>query len=135
MPELIAYLNGVNYPGFIKVSTLITKIIGVAFAVSGRLSIGKEGPLCHIGAVWGAAILYMVPGIDLRHLMNDETKRLFVAAGSSAGVSVAFGAPIGGALFCYELSKPNTFWQFRMIWKVFFSCSWAVFTMGILTGI
>lgn len=38
--------------------------------------------------------------------------REFLAAGISAGVSVAFGAPIGGALFAYEISGPATFWTF-----------------------
>jgi H+/Cl- antiporter ClcA len=48
-------------------------------------------------------------------------------------VSAAFGAPIGGALFSYELSQPNTFWKFEMIWKVFLCCSMSVFTLGILS--
>jgi H+/Cl- antiporter ClcA len=51
------------------------------------------------------------------------------------GVSAAFGAPIGGALFCYEMSKPNTFWKFTMIWKVFFSCSVGNLTIAILNSI
>lgn len=50
-------------------------------------------------------------------------------------MAVAFGSPIGGALFVYELSKPNTFWQFKMIWKVFFSCCICCFTMAIWLGI
>lgn len=132
--ELIGYLNGVNYPLFLGIPTLVTKVIGVALAVSGRLCIGKEGPLCHIGAVWGVLVLYM-PFIDLKYLMNDENKRVFVAAGASAGVSVAFGSPIGGALFVYELSMPNTFWKFQMIWKVFFSCCISCFTLAIWSGI
>ena len=131
--ELIGYLNGINYHHFIGIDTLLTKVVGVALAVSGRLCIGKEGPLCHIGAVWGALVLY-IPGLDLKHLQNDETKRIFIAAGASAGVAVAFGSPIGGALFVYELSKPNTFWQFKMIWKVFFSCCICCFTMAIWLG-
>jgi len=109
--ELIGYLNGVNMEGFLKISTLITKVIGVTLAVAGKLCVGKEGPLAHIGAIVGASILY-IPGLGFEHLRNDETKRLFIAAGASTGVSAAFGAPIGGALFCYELSKPNTFWKF-----------------------
>ena len=68
-------------------------------------------------------------------LRNDEKKRAYVAAGASAGVSVAFGAPIGGALFAYEMSKPNTFWRFSMIWKVFFACSVANLTLAILTSL
>jgi chloride channel 7 len=57
--ELIGYLNGVNYPGFIGIPTLITKIFGVSFAVSGKLCVGKEGPLAHIGANVGLLALYL----------------------------------------------------------------------------
>lgn len=128
--ELIGFLNGVNYPNFINFKTLITKIIGVTLSVSGKLCVGKEGPLAHIGAIIGVGVLY-VPGLNLRFLRNDENKRLFAAAGASTGVSVAFGAPIGGALFCYELSQPNTFWKFAMIWKVFFSCAIGTFTLAV----
>ena len=45
---------------------------------------------------------------------------------------MAFGSPIGGALFCYELSKPNTFWKFEMIWKVFFACCMGTFSLAVL---
>lgn len=132
--ELIGYLNGVNQPGFLGINTLITKVVGVSLAVSARLAVGKEGPLAHIGAIVGASVLY-IPGLGLEHLRNDETKRLFIAAGASTGVSVAFGAPIGGALFCYELSRPNTFWRFTMIWKVFFAASLGTFVMAMWNGI
>ena len=132
--EIIGFLNGVNYPEFLNIKTLITKIIGVTLSVSGRLCVGKEGPLAHIGAIIGVGVLYL-PGLDLRFLRNDENKRLFAAAGASTGVSVAFGAPIGGALFCYELSQPNTFWKFAMIWKVFFSCAIGTFTLAVCEAI
>lgn len=130
--ELIGYLNGVNYPNFIGFDTLLTKVVGVTFAVCAKLCIGKEGPLAHIGAICGMSVLYL-PGYE--HLRNDEVKRLFCAAGASTGVSVAFGAPIGGALFCYELSRPNTFWKFHMIWKVFFACALGTFTLAMWSGI
>lgn len=132
--ELIGYVNGVNYHGFIGMNTLFVKVIGVVFAVSGKLCVGKEGPLAHIGAIVGAMVCYF-PFCDLRHIHNDESKRVYVAAGASAGVAVAFGAPIGGALFVYELSKPNTFWQFHMIWKVFFCCCMSTFTMALWFGL
>jgi len=131
--ELIGYLNGVNYPGFIGIPTLITKIIGVTLAVSGKLCVGKEGPLAHIGANIGAFVLYLFPQFEF--LRNDENRRLLIAAGGSAGVSVAFGAPIGGALFSYELSKPNTFWKFEMLWRVFLCCAMAVFTAGFCDAV
>ena len=58
-----------------------------------------------------------------------------IAAGAAAGVSVAFGAPIGGALFAYEISKPNTFWNFGMLWKVFLTTSVSCFTLAILQSL
>ena len=128
--ELIAYLNGVNYPGLIGFNTLLVKILGVTFAVCGGLCVGKEGPLAHIGANVGAAIGYF-PFPRFEYLRNDKNKRELVAAGCSAGVSAAFGAPIGGALFAYELSKPNEFWKFSVLWKSFFACSTAVLCCAI----
>lgn len=132
--ELIGYMNGINYPDFIGINTLITKAVGVTFAVTGKLCVGKEGPLAHIGAIVGLSVLY-IPGLGFEFLRNEDVKRQFIAAGASAGVSAAFGAPIGGALFCYEMSKPNTFWKFTMIWKVFFSCSVGNLTLAILTSL
>jgi len=120
--ELVGYLNGVNYPGWIDLKVLVTKIIGVTFAVCGRLAVGKEGPLAHIGAIIGALVIY-IPGLDFEFLRNDTQKRVFIAAGASVGVSCAFGAPMGGSLFAYEMSKSTTFWKFHMIWKIFASCA------------
>ena len=128
--EIIGYVNGINYPETININTLITKVFGVVLAVAGTLCVGKEGPLAHIGACAGALILYVF-GDKLKFLHNDHKKRQFIAAGASAGVSVAFGAPIGGALFVFELSKPNPFWKFSMLWKTFLACSSAVFFLAI----
>lgn len=109
--EMIGYMNGVNYPDFIGINTLITKIIGVTLAVSSRLCIGKEGPLAHIGSIMALLPTYL-PFEAFKTLQNDYTKRQLIAAGGSSGVAAAFGAPIGGTLFAYEMSKPTSFWSF-----------------------
>ena len=127
--EIIGYVNGVNYPDCINHKTLVTKILGVTLAVAGGLTVGKEGPLAHIGGNLGAMSAY-IPGLNF--LQNDHKKRQLIAAGASAGVSIAFGAPIGGALFLYELSRGNPFWNFGLLWKVFLTCATAVFTVGVL---
>ena len=129
VPEVMGLLNGVNYHGSINVLTLFAKIIGVVLAVVANLCVGKEGPLVHIGAIVGTMIPYM-PLDGFKCFRNDADKRTFMAAGSSAGVSAAFGAPIGGALFTYEISKPNTFWSFSMLWRVFFTSAISTFTLG-----
>lgn len=128
--EYIGYINGVNYPDFINVATYITKILGTSFAVISKLAVGKEGPLAHIGAISGISIAYLFKTFEF--LRNDEMRRVLTAAGCSAGVAVAFGAPIGGTLFAYEMSRPNTFWRFSMIWKVFMACSISCFTLAFL---
>lgn len=128
--ELIGYLNGVNYPNLFSFETLVVKIFGVLLAVSGGLAVGKEGPSAHFGAIIGSAVPYF-PLPRFEWLRNDIHKRELIAAGCSAGVSTAFGSPIGGTLFAYELSKPNTFWRFGVLWKSFFACSIAVLTVTI----
>lgn len=59
LAEMIGYMNGVNYPDFIGIKTLLTKILGVVLAVSSRLCVGKEGPLGHIGAISGILPIYI----------------------------------------------------------------------------
>jgi len=134
IPELMSILNGVNVAEIIGFKTLITKIFGTVLAVSGGLTIGKEGPLAHIGANIGVMVSHM-PVSYFRCLHNDVYKRQMMSSGISAGVSAAFGAPIGGTLFSYEISKPNTFWTFGMLWRVFLASALSTFTLSILTSL
>jgi len=132
--EIMGLLNGVNYPDVIGFKTFFVKMAGTVFAVVSGLAIGKEGPLAHIGANLGVIVSH-IPLNSFRCLQNDVVKRQLMSSGVSAGVSAAFGAPIGGALFSYEISKPNTFWTFSMIWRVFICSSISTFTLSILTSL
>lgn len=132
--EVMGLLNGINYPDVIGIKTLFVKVVGTTLAVSGGLCIGKEGPLLHIGAIIGCMMCFL-PFQGIRCLQNDVSKRQMIAAGGAAGVAAAFGAPIGGALFTYEISKPNTFWTFSMLWRVFFGTALAVFTLSLFTSL
>jgi len=127
--ETMGILNGVKYPDFICLKALVVKFFGVAFAVSAGLCVGKEGPLVHMGAIVGCAIPYLPLGFT-KYFRNDFEKRKLMAVGIASGVSAAFGAPIGGALFAYEISKPNTFWSFSLTWKVFFASTIATFSLS-----
>jgi chloride channel 7 len=133
--EIMAILNGINYPGFISVGVLFCKCFCVILGICASLCIGKEGPLAHIGACVAYFIIYYVPIKKFDYFKNEVSKREFLAGGASAGVSAAFGAPIGGALFSYELSRPATFWTFSMLWRIFFCCSTSTFTLSILSQI
>jgi len=126
-------LNGVNYPNCIGIDTFFVKSFGTLFAVCGGLAIGKEGPLVHIGGIVGVICCYS-PLSWSKFMQNDVRKRQMIATGGACGLSVAFGAPIGGALFAYEISTPNTFWTFSMLWRVFCSTAIATFTLAMLTS-
>jgi len=128
--ECMGMLNGVNYPDYISIRTLIVKFVGVSLASTGGLCLGKEGPLVHMGAIVGHLVAYLPFNFEI-YFRNDFEKRKLCAIGCAAGVSAAFGAPIGGSLFAFELSKPNTFWSFSLTWKVFFASSMSVFFLGV----
>ncbi len=112
----------------------IIKAIGVTLAVAGTLIVGREGPLAHIGAAVASFVLFM-PLKYLEQFRYEIKRREFIAAGISAGVSVAFGAPMGGALFAYEISSPSTFWTFKLLWRNFFCASIATFFLAVLVAV
>jgi H+/Cl- antiporter ClcA len=130
--ELIAYCNGINIPNFIGARTLFVKVLGNALAVAAGLCVGKEGPLAHIGAIVGQAVLY-IPISSLLPYRNEKDKREIACAGAAAGVAAAFGSPIGGTLFIYEVSHQSQFWSFALTWKTFFASSVATFVLNILS--
>ena len=71
---------------------------GLMLAVASGLSLGKEGPLVHVACCLGNILSYFFP----KYRKNEAKKREVLSASAAAGVSVAFGAPVGGVLFSLE---------------------------------
>ncbi|KAJ4752028.1 Chloride channel protein [Rhynchospora pubera] len=125
IPEIKAYLNGVDTPNMYGANVLIVKIFGSIGAVSAGLDLGKEGPLVHIGACissllsQGGSDKYRLNWKWLKYFKNDRDRRDLITCGSSAGVCAAFRSPIGGVLF--SLEEVATWWRNALLWRAFFS--------------
>lgn len=112
--EIKTILSGFIIRGYLGKWTLIIKSIGVMLAVSAGLSLGKEGPLVHVACCIGNIISYLFP----KYGRNEAKKREILSAAAAAGVSMAFGAPIGGVLF--SLEEVSYYFPLKTLWRSFF---------------
>lgn len=125
IPEIKAYLNGVDTPDMFGAPTLFVKTVGSIGAVAAGLDLGKEGPMVHIGTCiasllgQGGTEKYRLKWRWLRYMNNDRDRRDLITCGSSAGVCAAFRAPVGGVLFALE--EVATWWRSALLWRTFFS--------------
>jgi chloride channel 7 len=108
IPEVKAYLNGIDAYSILAPSTLFVKIFGSIFGVAAGFVVGKEGPMVHTGACianllgQGGSKKYRLTWKWLRFFKNDRDRRDLITCGAAAGVAAAFRAPVGGVLFALE---------------------------------
>jgi chloride channel 7 len=135
IPDVKGFLNGNHLRGAFNVKTLFAKFTGVIASVSSGIPTGPEGPMIHMGAIIGAGVsqgrsktLRINTGLfsDLRNIIE---RRDFISSGAAAGVSAAFGAPIGGILF--SLEEISTYWNNELTWRSFVGCMIATYTVNV----
>lgn len=139
IPEIKAYLNGINVPHFLRLRTFFVTVASTIGAVSSGLAIGPEGPLVHIGAIYASAFTYGRKKINifgksfdlnykfLKEFNTDSSRRDFITAGAGAGFAAAFGAPIGGVLFAME--ETATHFPHKLLWRCLMATTLACFTL------
>uniref|UniRef100_A0A1A8US81 Chloride channel protein n=1 Tax=Nothobranchius furzeri TaxID=105023 RepID=A0A1A8US81_NOTFU len=123
IPEIKTILSGFIIRGYLGKWTLMIKTITLVLAVASGLSLGKEGPLVHVACCCGNIFSYLFP----KYSKNEAKKREVLSAASAAGVSVAFGAPIGGVLF--SLEEVSYYFPLKTLWRSFFAALVAAFTL------
>ncbi|XP_063236245.1 H(+)/Cl(-) exchange transporter 5 isoform X5 [Bacillus rossius redtenbacheri] len=123
IPEIKTILSGFIIRGYLGKWTLIIKSVGIMLAVSAGLSLGKEGPMVHIACCIGNILSYLFP----KYGRNEAKKREILSAAAAAGVSVAFGAPIGGVLF--SLEEVSYYFPLKTLWRSFFCALVAAFIL------
>ncbi|KAL4377804.1 hypothetical protein GQ457_02G010280 [Hibiscus cannabinus] len=125
IPEVKAYLNGVDAYSILAPSTLFVKIFGSIFGVSAGFVVGKEGPMVHTGSCiasligQGGSRKYGLTWRWLRYFKNDRDRRDLITCGAAAGVAAAFRAPVGGVLFALE--EAASWWRSALLWRTFFT--------------
>jgi len=77
--------------------TLGSAVLSI-FVVGMGASLGREGAPKQAGAVFANFF-------SDRGSLSDEQRRLLVACGAGAGMSAAYGVPLGGALFALEVMR------------------------------
>lgn len=113
IPEIKTILSGFLIPNFLDVKVLIVKGFGAIFAVATGMTLGKEGPFVHISTCCAYQVAKWFP----KYRNNGRKMREMLAAGCASGLSVAFGAPIGGVLFAYE--EISTYFPRKVLWRAF----------------
>ena len=93
IPQVKAELMGFIRPHWRK--TLICKFIGGICAITGGLSLGREGPSIQLGAMVGKGVSNI--SADLK-----KNKNLLMTCGAGAGLAAAFSAPLAGVIFSME---------------------------------
>ncbi|KAH0606437.1 uncharacterized protein H6S33_004098 [Morchella sextelata] len=116
IPEIKTILSGFVIKGFLGFRVLFIKATGAVFAVGSGMCLGKEGPFVHISACVGNIVARLFP----KYRDNARKQREIISASCAAGLSVAFGAPIGGVLFSFE--EISTYFPRKVLWRSFF-CS------------
>lgn len=123
IPEIKTILSGFIIRGYLGKWTLIVKSVGLMLSVSAGLCLGKEGPMVHIASCIGNILSYLFP----KYGKNEAKKREILSAAAAAGVSVAFGAPIGGVLF--SLEEVSYYFPLKTLWRSFFCALIAAFVI------
>lgn len=126
IPEIKTILSGFVIPHFLDFKVLVVKAAGAVFAVATGMCLGKEGPFVHIST----CVAYLVGKCFPKYRENGRKMRELLSAGCSAGLSVAFGAPIGGVLFSYE--EISTYFPRKVLWRAFFCSLWAAAILKML---
>ncbi len=94
VPELIeaVVLRG----GRISWRTATARVSAAAVTIGAGGSVGREGPIIHIGSFLGSAVAQVMR-------LGRDRERILMSCGAAAGISATFHAPIAGMLFAVEV--------------------------------
>ncbi|KAH6668721.1 chloride channel-like protein 3 [Halenospora varia] len=123
IPEIKTVLGGFVIRRFMGTWTLVIKSLGLCLAVASGMWLGKEGPLVHVTCCCANLFMKLFGNIN----GNEARKREVLSAAAAAGISVAFGSPIGGVLF--SLEQLSYYFPDKTMWQSFVCAMTAAVTL------
>ncbi len=94
VPEVIQAM--VERGGDIHHRTTAYKMLATLISLSCGASVGREGPMVHIGASIGSAVAQVMR-------VAQEWRIVFLACGAAGAIAATFNAPMAGMLFAAEI--------------------------------
>merc|ERR1719203_753237 len=125
IPEVKTILNGFVMPDVVSARTLCVKVSGLMLSVAAGMALGKEGPLVHVAVCWAQLLARLSP-----QFRNAGRRQELFSAAAAAGVSTAFGAPLGGVLF--SLEEVSSHFPALTLMRAFTAAVVAATTLSIL---
>jgi len=113
--------------GRVRKRVIALKALTSAITIGSGGSAGQEGPVTQIGSGVGSLV-----ASALR--LTERDRRIFLLAGSSAGVGALFTAPLGGALFAPEVLYRKPEFEGEAIIPCIISSIVAYSTFSTITG-
>ncbi|TKR58525.1 hypothetical protein L596_029955 [Steinernema carpocapsae] len=142
IPEMKTILRGVILKDYLTCRTLISKMVGLTFALGSGIPIGKMGPFVHVASIVANLISNFAANFDGVY-GNECRKSEMFAAACAVGVACTFSAPVGGrsvapvgrrlsfsgVLFSIEVT--TMYFSVRNYWRGFFAavCGATVFRL------
>ncbi|XP_039685708.1 chloride channel protein CLC-c-like, partial [Medicago truncatula] len=126
IPEVKAYLNGVDAPSILAPPTLFVKFFRfwLNFRVAAGFVVGKEGPMVHTGACIGNLLgqggskKYGLTWKGFRYFKNDRDRRDLINVVRLL-CCWCLPCPVGGVLL--HLKKQLLWWRSALMWRTFFT--------------
>jgi chloride channel 7 len=122
IPEVKSFLNGVDLSSAFRIRTMLMKAVSVVFAVSSGMLIGPDGPMIHMGVIFGV-LASKINGMfrSQNSMVLNTARRDFATFGCAGAIAASFRAPFGGVLFALE--EASTHASAALISKAFMCAS------------
>ena len=126
IPEIEASLQDLRPVRWWRV--IPVKFLGGLGSLGSGMVLGREGPTVQLGANIGQMVS------DVGRVKDKETQHTLLAAGSAAGLTTAFNAPLAGILFVIEEMRSEFNYNRISVKAVFIGAVMATIACRIVSG-